>query len=72
VKVKWKGDTVGLGAKSIGKVEGVGMVDKGKRREKLSAKEVRKLEEEEKRKGERLRDAFYGRVDVEKYLGRGG
>ncbi|KLJ07134.1 hypothetical protein EMPG_17386 [Blastomyces silverae] len=37
--------------------------------EKLNAKQVRKLEAEGKKKGERLRAMFYAREDVEKYLG---
>lgn len=53
------------------------MGDKKRRRERerdlqpLNAKEVRKREEEGKKKGERLREMFYRNDDVEKYLGGG-
>ncbi|KAL8844800.1 MAG: hypothetical protein Q9176_000900 [Flavoplaca citrina] len=39
---------------------------------KLDAKKTRKDEEREKREGEKLRNMFYEREDVEKYLGSGG
>ncbi|KAH0536025.1 hypothetical protein FGG08_007074 [Glutinoglossum americanum] len=73
VKVRWKGDTVGLGIKGGEKVGG-GVARKGgkvKKKEKLGAKEVRKLEEEGRRRGERLKNTLYGRVDVEEYLASG-
>ncbi|KAI9857872.1 MAG: hypothetical protein M1813_007987 [Trichoglossum hirsutum] len=69
VKVKWKGDTVGLGVKVSGVGRGA-VADKGKVK-KLGAKEVRKREEEQRRKGERLREQFYASVDVETYLRAG-
>ncbi|KAI9760704.1 MAG: hypothetical protein M1840_002352 [Geoglossum simile] len=63
IKVVWKGDTVGLGVKADN-----GVV-RGKGKEKpLGAKEVRKKAEEEKRRGEKLREEFWGRVDVDAYL----
>ncbi|KAI9780265.1 MAG: hypothetical protein M1839_006825 [Geoglossum umbratile] len=70
VKVRWKADTVGLGVK-------VDKGFKGQRRDKvgklLGAKEVRDKVEGERRKGERLREEFWGRVDVDAYLnGRSG
>jgi hypothetical protein len=38
---------------------------------KLDAGKVRKLQEKDKRKGEKLREMFYRSEDVERYL-RGG
>lgn len=37
----------------------------------LDAGKVRKLAEKDKRKGEKLRQMFYGNSEVEKYLGGG-
>lgn len=51
------------------------VADRRKLRERdpppLNAKEVRRREEEGKRKGERLREMFYQNDDVERYLGGG-
>ncbi|PYI03031.1 hypothetical protein BO78DRAFT_400056 [Aspergillus sclerotiicarbonarius CBS 121057] len=68
VKGKVKEDTVGLGAvvpeiKDRGKVKG--------RVEKLNAKEVRKRQMEERRKGEKMREMFFRSDEVLKYLGEG-
>ena len=68
IKAKEKNDTVGLGIN----------LSKQKKEQhdepirKLNAKEVRRLEEAGKRRGERLRKAFYQRDDVAKYLGENG
>ena len=40
-----------------------------KEAEKLDAKQVRRMEEVGRRKGERLREMFYRSDDVERYLG---
>jgi hypothetical protein len=66
IKGKVKSDTVGLGVK-IKK----GKVAEAKVQRKLHAGEVRRAEMESKRKGERLRERFYGNEDVERYLGGG-
>lgn len=65
LKTKAKNDTVGLGVKLR---EGENKVGK-KEVKKLGAKEVRKMEEEGRKKGERLRDMFYREDEVIKYLG---
>lgn len=39
---------------------------------KLDAKKTRKDEERAKREGEKLRNMFYEREDMERYLGTGG
>ncbi|PGH26834.1 hypothetical protein AJ80_01414 [Polytolypa hystricis UAMH7299] len=67
VKVRIKDDKLGLGLRQEEKAR----VEK-RRRERaqmLNAKQVRRLEEERRRKGEKLREMFYGGADVEKYLG---
>lgn len=38
---------------------------------KLDAGKVRKLQEKDKKKAERLREMFYRKDDVERYLGGG-
>lgn len=74
IKAKEKKDTVGLGVD-------LSHVKEGTRKQKpqddepikkLNAKQVRKMEEESKRKGEKLRKAFYQSDDVTKYLGDDG
>ncbi|KAK2848501.1 hypothetical protein FQN49_005665 [Arthroderma sp. PD_2] len=86
LKPKIKNDTVGLGVGSWrDEVENDGgkrqkrrlkqlqekeEADKVKNARKLNAKQVRLQEDEKKKKGERLRDAFYRTEDMEKYLGR--
>ena len=73
IKAKEKKDTVGLGVD-------FSQAEKGTRKlkqwddepiKKLNAKQVKKMEEERKRKGEKLRNAFYQSDDVAKYLGEG-
>ncbi|PGH01499.1 hypothetical protein GX51_05186 [Blastomyces parvus] len=65
LKPKIKRDTFGLGVKSPKPGQ-----EKAKTKvEPLNAKQVRKLEAEGKKKGERLREMFYAREDFEKYLG---
>jgi hypothetical protein len=68
IKGKVKNDTVGLGVK-VKKVNG--KVEEQKPQKNLHAKEVRKVEMEKKRKGEKLREKFYGSEDLERYLGGG-
>ena len=64
IKAKVKNNTVGLG------VELKEPKDLPQEKvEKLDAKKVRKKELEDRRKGEKLRQIFYGNDDVEKYLG---
>ncbi|KAF3483051.1 uncharacterized protein GIQ15_02375 [Arthroderma uncinatum] len=86
LKPKIKNDTVGLGVGSWrDEVENDGgkrqkrrlkllqekeEADKVKNARKLNAKQVRLQEEEKKKRGEKLRDAFYRIEDMEKYLGR--
>ncbi|MCJ1358184.1 MAG: hypothetical protein MMC33_008182 [Icmadophila ericetorum] len=66
IRVVEKRDTIGLGVK-LGKGEKV--VKEPVR--KLDAKKVRKMEIEGRKRGERLREMFYIRDDVERYLGGG-
>lgn len=65
IQVKEKRDTVGLGANVK---PGKGPVVKQKV-QKLNAKEVRKKEEEGRKRSEKLKKMFYANDDVEKYLG---
>ncbi|KAI4094334.1 MAG: hypothetical protein LQ339_007520 [Xanthoria mediterranea] len=70
IKPKPKNDTMGLGlvvAPSSPKNKVVKPAVK-----KLDAKKTRKAEERAKREGEKLRNMFYEREDVERYLGSGG
>jgi hypothetical protein len=65
IKVKQKDDKMGIGLvlpKDIDKM-------KRKKKEKMDAGKVRKMYDEDKRKGERLREMFYRNDDVERYLG---
>jgi len=67
IKPTPKYDTMGLGL-VLPKEE------EQRRKEKkvgLDAGKVKKLAEKDKRRGERLRQMFYGNMDVEKYLGGG-
>ena len=67
LKAKVKNDTVGLGvSRALSKGQTV-----AKKVERLDAKGVRRKELEWKKRGERLQQMFYGREDVEKYLGAG-
>lgn len=76
IKAKEKHDTVGIGADA----EIDGDVKRSKRRgttghhqvKKLNAKEVRKMEDDNKKKADKLRRAFYQDDEVAKYLGEDG
>ncbi|EEP75869.1 predicted protein [Uncinocarpus reesii 1704] len=72
VRARVKHDTAGLGlqAKQMSDAERRER-EKRKIAGKLNAKQVRKREEEGKRKGERLREMFYRSDDLDKYLGGG-
>lgn len=67
IKVQPKDDTLGLGV-----VIPQEFIDKAKepKPKKLSIKDLRKREAEEKRKSERLKDLFYRNDDVLRHLGR--
>ena len=70
IKPKPKNDTIGLGlvvAPSATKNKVAKPAVK-----KSDAKKTRKAEERAKREGEKLRNMFYEREDVERYLGSGG
>ena len=69
LKVKPKDDKMGLGLLFPGK-KGAGLVKKGVK-EKLDAGKVRKLEERDRRKKERLQELFYRSEDLDRYLGSG-
>ncbi|PWY94060.1 hypothetical protein BO94DRAFT_422080, partial [Aspergillus sclerotioniger CBS 115572] len=67
VKGKVKEDTVGLGA-VVPDVKDKGM-GKGRVEKKLNAKEVRKRQMAERRKGEKMREMFFRSEEVLKYFG---
>lgn len=67
IKAVPKNETVGLGAKA-GKVKTV----KKTKDAILDAGQVRRMHAENKRKTERLRELFYGKDDIQKYLGQDG
>lgn len=72
LKTRAKNDTVGLGVKLPADAEGGGRVGKNKKKNteaKLNVKQIRKEEEEKRRKGERLGEMFYRAEDVQRYLG---
>ena len=64
IKAKVKNNTVGLG---IELRESKDVPEE--KMERLDAKKVRKKEQEDRRKREKLQQIFYGNDDVEKYLG---
>ncbi|KAI5920198.1 hypothetical protein F4810DRAFT_683783 [Camillea tinctor] len=66
IKVTPKNDNLGIGVK-VPK----NLPPKKEKVQKLDAKKVRKMAEEDKRRHERLRHQFYGNSEVEKYLGPG-
>jgi hypothetical protein len=70
VKPKVKNDTVALGRVIEPRSEST--KQKAGKAQKLNAKQVRRGELEAKRKGEKLREMFYRRDDVQRYLGDGG
>ncbi|SPN98484.1 related to G-patch domain protein [Cephalotrichum gorgonifer] len=67
IKAKQKDDTLGIGA-----VIPQEFIEKARepKPKKLTGKELKQRELEEKRKGERLRELFYQRDDVLRHLGR--
>ncbi|TKA67448.1 hypothetical protein B0A49_07289 [Cryomyces minteri] len=67
IKPKEKRNTVGLGVKNNGK----GAIPKEKAK-KMDAGQVRKAEQEDRRKREQLHKLFYQNDDVERYLGGNG
>jgi hypothetical protein len=65
LKPKPKYDTAGLGVKlDMGRA-----VSKRKPEPKLDAKQVRKLEMDKRRKGEKLSEMFYRNESIQKYMG---
>ncbi len=70
IKGKVKNDTVGLGV-DLGKLRKKGVCPEGKEK-KLNAKEVRRLEDEGRKRRERLQEMFYRSEDLERYLGPRG
>lgn len=70
LKAKPKDDTLGLGL-VISKEAMEKAREARKKPKKLSIKEMRKRQAEEKRRGERLKEMFYAKDDVLKYLGTG-
>ncbi|KAH8593450.1 hypothetical protein B0O99DRAFT_627222 [Bisporella sp. PMI_857] len=67
IKAKPKDDKLGIGVV----LPDLSEIPKRVKTEKLDAGKVRKMYEKDKRKGERLRNLFYGNDDVERYLGGG-
>lgn len=66
IKTKSKDDKLGIGVVP----PKPGEIRKNERPQMLDAGKVRKLQERDRRKGEKLRDMFYRSEDVERYLGR--
>lgn len=71
IKAKEKRNTVGLGVETLPAKERKAFVAK-ERVKKLHAGEVRKREEEGRRKGQKLQQMFYMDDEVQKYLGELG
>lgn len=69
IKAVAKNDTVGLGS-SLSRQGGKGAVKK-EQVQLLDAGKVRQEAEDARRRGEKLREAFYSRDDVEAYLAGG-
>jgi hypothetical protein len=67
IKAKPKDDRLGIGAV----LPKPGDFKKKEKPQKLDAGKIRKLQERDKRKGEKLRELFYRSEDVERYLGGG-
>jgi len=65
IKTEVKNDTLGIGLKRRD-----GGIKRKEEVKKLNAKEVRKMEEEGRKKRERLQEMFYGSDEMEKYLGK--
>ncbi len=72
VRGKLKNDTLGVGFEEKLRKDKWGIVEVGKKVEKLDAKKVRKLEIAATRKRAKLQEIFYGGDDVERYLGLPG
>lgn len=64
IKVKIKNDTLGLGIELQD-----GVKAQIKKKESLNAKQARRKDSENKKKGEKLQELFYGNDDLQKYLG---
>ena len=69
IKAKPKDDKMGLGL-VFPREKGAGIVKKDVK-EKLDAGKVRKLEERDRRKREKLQELFYRSEDLDRYLGSG-
>ena len=67
IKTNPKADKLGIGVV----LPKPGEIKKKERPQKLDAGKVRKLQDRDRRKGERLRDMFYQHEDVDRYLGCG-
>jgi hypothetical protein len=67
IKTKPKDDKLGIGVV----LPKPGEIKKKEKPQKLDAGKIRKLQERDKRKGEKLREMFYRSEDVERYLARG-
>ena len=70
IKTKPKNNTMGLGLNIAPSSTGNKIAKPAVK--KLDAKKTKKDEERAKREGEKLRNMFYEREDVERYLGSGG
>lgn len=72
IKAKPKDDKMGLGLTlpELGNGRSAAMAKKVPK-EKLDAGKVRKLEEKDRRRRQRLQEMFYRNDDVQRYLGTG-
>ena len=66
IKAKLKNNTLGLGAEKNLQTQ-----KPSEKKQKLDVKQVRRKEQESRRKRERLQELFYRNDDVERYLGQG-
>ena len=71
IRASKKRDTAGLAVCDMSDDESKKKKKAVTKVEKLNPKEIRKREAESRRRGERLREMFYGNEDLEKYLGPG-
>ncbi|PSS00630.1 hypothetical protein BD289DRAFT_479328 [Coniella lustricola] len=82
LKAKPKDDNLGIGVAAPGKDESEGDAAKSKRKKReeeqkkkkpmlLDAKKVRKMAADDRKRAEELQRQLFGRVDLEKYLGKG-
>ena len=67
IKTKAKDDKLGIGVV----LPQPGEIKKKEKSQKLDAGKIRKLQERDRKKGEKLRDLFYRSEDVERYLAGG-